>query len=63
MQSFEYVPYIECGVPGNTSKLQHVCADAAIKHFPTWQFPPVGERVEGEIPLDDLSLSHRVPAQ
>jgi len=61
--SFEYAPYIECGVPGNTSKMQPVCTDAAIKLFPTWQFPPVGERVEGEIPLEDLSLRTGCPLE
>jgi hypothetical protein len=59
--SFKYVPYIECGLPGNTSKVQQVCTDAGIKHFPTWQFPPMGERVEGAIPLEDLSLRTGCP--
>jgi hypothetical protein len=61
--SFKYVPYIECGLPGNTSQLQQVCADAGIKHFPTWQFPPMGERVEGAIQLEDLSLRTGCPLQ
>ena len=59
--SFEYVPYIECGIQGDTTKIQQVCTDAGIKHFPTWQFPPMGERVEGAIPLDDLSLRTGCP--
>ncbi len=59
--SFKYVNYIECGLPGTTSQLQQVCTDAGIKHFPTWQFPPMGERVEGEIPLGDLSLRTGCP--
>ncbi len=61
--SFKYVPYIECGVPGTTAKLSEACADASIKHFPTWQFPPVGERVEGVIPLQDLSFRTGCPLQ
>ena len=61
--SFEYVPYIECGIQGDTSKIQQVCSDAAIKHFPTWQFPPMGERVEGAMPLEDLSLRTGCPLQ
>jgi hypothetical protein len=61
--SFQYVPYIECGIPGNTSKTQPVCTDAGIKHFPTWQFPPVGERIEGEMPLEDLSMRTGCPLQ
>jgi hypothetical protein len=59
--SFKYVNYIECGLPGTTSQLQQVCTDAGIKHFPTWQFPPMGERVEGEVPLGDLSLRTGCP--
>ncbi len=53
--SFKYAPYVECGIPGNTRGEQQVCKDAGIKHFPTWQFPPVGERFEGTLSLDDLS--------
>jgi hypothetical protein len=53
--SFKYAPYIECGIPGNTRGEQEVCKDAGIKHFPTWQFPPVGERFEGSLSLEDLS--------
>lgn len=53
--SFKYAPYVECGVKGDTRIEQQVCKDAGIKHFPTWQFPPTGERVEGKLSLDDLS--------
>ena len=53
--SFKYAPYIECGIPGNTRGEQQVCKDAGIQHFPTWQFPPVGERVERVFSLDELS--------
>jgi hypothetical protein len=53
--SFKYAPYVECGIPGNTRGEKQVCKDAGIQHFPTWQFPPVGERVERVLPLDDLS--------
>jgi hypothetical protein len=53
--SFKYAPYVECGVPGNTRVEAQVCKDAGIKHFPTWQFPPVGERAEGTLSLEDLS--------
>jgi hypothetical protein len=61
--SFQYAPYIECGIQGNTAKIQQECTDAGIKHFPTWQFPPLGERVEGAIPLEDLSLRSGCPLQ
>jgi len=61
--AFKYAPYVECGVQGNTSQMQQVCSDAGIKHFPTWQFPPVGERVEGIESLDDLSFRTGCPLQ
>jgi thiol-disulfide isomerase/thioredoxin len=53
--SFKFAPYVECGVPGNLRGEQQVCKDADIKHFPTWQFPPMGERVERVLSLEDLS--------
>lgn len=53
--SFEYAPYVECGVQGNTREEQQVCKDAGIKHFPTWQFPPTGERAERVFSLQELS--------
>jgi glutaredoxin len=62
-QSFKYAPYVECGVQGTTAKLTDTCSEAGIKHFPTWQFPPVGERVEGLMPLEDLSLRSGCPLE
>jgi len=59
--SFKSAPYIECGIQGTTAKIIDACTDAGIKHFPTWQFPPTGERVEGAIPLEDLSLRTGCP--
>ncbi len=53
--SFKYAPYVECGIPGNTRGENDVCKDAGIKRFPTWQFPPTGERIEGDLSLDALS--------
>ncbi len=50
--SFQYVPYVECGVPGSRDEAP-VCKDAGIKHFPTWQFAD-GERREGTQPLQAL---------
>ena len=50
--SFQYVPYVECGVPGSREEAQ-VCKDAGIKHFPTWQFAD-GESREGTQPLPSL---------
>lgn len=53
--SFKYAPYVECGVKGDTHAEEQVCKDAGIKHFPTWQFPPTGERVERVFTLEELS--------
>lgn len=52
--SIDEVPYIECGVKGNLSAKTQVCKDAGITHFPTWQFPPAGERVERVFELEEL---------
>ena len=53
--SFEYAPYVECGVKGDLKGQNPVCKDEGIKHFPTWQFPPTGERVERVFSLEELS--------
>jgi|SRR5579859_1529522 len=53
--SFEYAPYVECGIKGQTQGQSQVCKDADVKHYPTWQFPPTGVRVERVFSLDELS--------
>lgn len=53
--SFEYVPYVECGIKGDVNGRSQACIDANIAHYPTWQFPPTGERVERIMSLEDLS--------
>jgi hypothetical protein len=53
--SFEYAPYTECGIQGNLHGIAQVCKDEGIKHYPTWQFPPTGERVERIFSLEQLS--------
>ena len=53
--SFDYAPYVECGVKGDLKGQNPVCKDEGIKHFPTWQFPPMGERVERVFTLEELS--------
>ena len=53
--SFEYVPYIECGIKGDLHGVAQVCKDAGIHLYPTWQFPPTGERVERVFTLQELS--------
>jgi hypothetical protein len=52
--SIDQVPYIECGVKGDTRAKTQVCKDAGITHYPTWQFPPMGERVERVFSLEEL---------
>lgn len=52
--SFKYAPYVECGIEGNRRGERQACKDAGIKLFPTWQFPPTGERVEGNLSLEAL---------
>ena len=54
-KSFKYVNYVECGVKGDVHQESQVCKDEKIKAFPTWQFPPAGERVEREFNLQELS--------
>lgn len=51
--SFQYVPYVECGVPGSREEAP-LCKDAGIKHFPTWQFAD-SERQEGTLSLQALA--------
>ena len=53
--SFEYVPYVECGVKGGPGAQTQVCKDEGIKGYPTWQFPPTGERVSRVFDLWELS--------
>ena len=50
--SFQYAPYIECGIKGSQG-IQAVCTQAGIKRFPTWVFAD-GTRVEGEHDLQFL---------
>ena len=50
--SFQYAPYIECGIKGSRNEAQ-TCVDAGVKHFPTWTFAD-GARVEGDHTLEFL---------
>ena len=52
--SIDGAPYVECGVKGSTSAKTQVCKDAGITRYPTWQFPPTGERVERVFTLEEL---------
>ncbi len=53
--SFEYAPYVECGIKGELHGQSQVCKDEKVQHYPTWQFPPTGERVERVFSLEELS--------
>jgi hypothetical protein len=57
--SFQYAPYIECGVKGSHAPAQ-LCAEANVKHYPTWVFAD-GTRVEGAHSLDFLSQETGCP--
>ena len=52
--SFQYVPYIECGIKGQAHGETASCTEAGVKQFPTWEFPNK-ERHEGLEPLDILA--------
>jgi len=57
--SFQFAPYIECGVKGSHAPAQ-VCTDADVKHYPTWVFAD-GSRVEGAHSLEFLSQETGCP--
>jgi hypothetical protein len=61
--SFEYATYVECGIKGQTYGRSQACKDANIEHYPTWQFPPTGERVERVFTLEALSDRTGCPLQ
>jgi len=50
--SFQYAPYVECGIKGSRAAAQ-LCIDAKVNHYPTWVFAD-GARVEGEHELEFL---------
>ncbi len=57
--SFQYVPYVECGVTGSRDEAPP-CKDAGIKHFPTWQFAD-NQRQEGAQSLQSLAVKTGCP--
>ena len=61
--SFEYAPYVECGIKGDIKGQNPQCKEDGIKHYPTWQFPPTGERVERVFDLQELSDRTGCPLQ
>lgn len=52
--SFQYIPYTECGIKGQAHGETPECTAAGVKQFPTWEFPD-RERHEGVLPLDVLA--------
>lgn len=51
--SWKYVNYVECSLPNRAGETRE-CSAAGIKGYPTWEFAG-GERVEGEVSLQQLS--------
>lgn len=51
--SWKYVTYVECSLPDMGGETQ-ACSKAGIAGYPTWEFGN-GERVSGEMPLQQLS--------
>ncbi len=51
--SWKYVDYIECSLP-NRGGQTAACSKAGIEGYPTWELGN-GERIEGEVPLRQLS--------
>lgn len=51
--SWKYVTYVECSLPNRGSQ-NAACSKAGIEGYPTWEFGD-GERLEGEVPLQQLS--------
>jgi hypothetical protein len=53
--AFAFAPYTECAILGMPPNQQtEACKQMQIKKYPTWIFGD-GERVEGVLPLEDLS--------
>lgn len=52
-KSVEYLPYIECAVPGSQD-LTPACKEKDIKGFPTW-IGPGDQRTDGALSLEDLA--------
>jgi hypothetical protein len=57
--AFQYVNYVECGVPG-TKKETEECKAFGIQHFPTWEFADKS-RKEAVLQLDQLSKQTGCP--
>ena len=51
--SWEYVNYIECALPGGKGQTQY-CEQAGIKNYPSWEFED-GTRMSGLVQLEELS--------
>ena len=51
--SWEFVNYIECSLPGNSGQTE-ICKKEGITGYPTWEFAD-GEREGGELSFETLS--------
>jgi hypothetical protein len=51
--SWKYINYIECSLPNRAGQTEF-CKQAGIRAYPTWEFKN-GERIEGELTLEQLS--------
>jgi hypothetical protein len=57
--AFQYVNYIECGIPGSRGETDQ-CKAQKVKFFPTWEFAN-GTRHEGVMQINDLSKETGCP--
>jgi hypothetical protein len=58
--AFQYVSYVECGVPGSRNETEQ-CKAEGVKHFPTWEFGSAARRHEGVLQIDQLSKQTGCP--
>ena len=57
--AFQYVNYVECGVPGTKNETDE-CKAAGVVHFPTWEFSDKS-RKEAVMQLEALSKQTGCP--
>ena len=51
--SFQYVIYVECAIPGDNSKQTPICEQNKIQGYPTWEIN--GEKSSGVKDIETLS--------
>ncbi len=57
--SVKLLPYVECSTLDGNGQTQ-ICIDKGVKSYPTWEFAD-GSRLNGEIPLSELSEKTSCP--